>query len=143
VPAGSGEAAFASGQGVETLRAWKYYPACSGCWIFDMRNRRTLLTAIAGALITVFAPTRRGLGAATAVRTQLLPTEPAAVAIAYIESAARVDARLYPAYRRGQSCVTCGFVEFGTGRTRGCSVVPGRLVLATGWCKVWKLRGND
>jgi hypothetical protein len=106
-----------------------------------MRNRRTLLAAIAGGLFTVVAPAGRGLRAA-AVRSQLLVTEPAALAIAYIESAARVDAKLYPAYRRGQSCVTCGFVEFGTGRTRGCSVVPGRLVLATGWCKVWKLRGN-
>jgi hypothetical protein len=108
-----------------------------------MRNRRTLLAAVAGALICVCSAPFRGARAATdAARSLLSPTEPAATAIAYVENAAKVDAKAFPAYQRGQSCVTCGFVEFGTGRTRGCSIVPGRLVLATGWCRSWKLRGG-
>jgi hypothetical protein len=58
-----------------------------------------------------------------------------------VESAAKVDAKANPTWRRGQSCATCALIEFGTGRARGCSAVPGKLVLATGWCKVWRLRG--
>ena len=107
-----------------------------------MRDRRTLLAAIGGAFITLMATTRHGLRAAAAVRALLSPAEPAAVAIAYVENATGVDAKTYPAYRRGQSCATCSYVEFGSARARGCSVVPGRLVLATGWCKVWKPRSN-
>jgi hypothetical protein len=47
-----------------------------------------------------------------------------------------------PTYRRGQSCTTCAFVERSTAKQRGCTLVPGRLVMAAGWCKLWKLTGS-
>lgn len=75
-------------------------------------------------------------------RTLLLETEPAAKAIGYIANAAKVDVQANPGYKRGQSCTTCAFVELTSARQRGCSLVPGRLVMAVGWCKLWKLRGS-
>ncbi len=98
-----------------------------------------LAAALAAPLSWVSGPAR---AAAAERRTLLGEAEPAAVAIAYTANARNVDLKQYPAYRRGQSCVTCAFIEFGTGLQRGCTLVPGRLVMAPGWCKVWKLRGS-
>lgn len=106
-------------------------------------TRRSLLMAISGATAAGMhsIPATAARATEDATRTLLSPTEPAAVAIAYVEPASKVDAKANPTWRRGQSCATCALIEFGTGRARGCSAVPGRLVLATGWCKVWRLRG--
>lgn len=103
--------------------------------------RRTVLKLSVGALAGLLASPRTALTATTsAPRTLLQPEEPAAKAIAYLVNASRVNPAEFPSYRRGQTCATCVFVELGTGRTRGCSIVPGRLVLATAWCKLWKAR---
>lgn len=85
---------------------------------------------------------RRAGAAEPATRTLLLDTEPSAKAIGYVGNAAKLDAATTPGYRRGQSCATCAFADLGTGRQRGCTLVPGRLILATGWCRLWKLRGS-
>ena len=88
----------------------------------------------------------RGSGAlgatAAAARTALQERDPAAKAVAYRQDARGVDARLFPTYRRGQSCTTCALIEFGTARLRGCALFPGKLVSATGWCSAWQLRGS-
>jgi hypothetical protein len=108
-----------------------------------MNTRRTILLGLATALTSLAVTLRRDAAAAEpAARTLLLEEEPAARAIGYLGNAAKVDTIANPAYRRGQSCTTCAFADLGTGRRRGCSVVPGRLILATGWCKLWKLRGS-
>ncbi|MEN9706422.1 MAG: hypothetical protein RLZZ393_2301 [Pseudomonadota bacterium] len=104
-----------------------------------MLTRRTLLVSAGG--LAAGHSLRPADAADAGPRPLLAATEPAAVAIGYVESAAKVDARANPSWRRGQSCATCALIEFGTGRARGCSAVPGRLVLATGWCKAWRLRG--
>lgn len=110
-----------------------------------MIRRRRMLT---GALLTTFIGLSVGRGsrafAARPSETRILLDEkdPAAKAVAYQENARNVDPRLYPTYRRGQSCTTCALIEFGTARIRGCSLFPDKLVVAAGWCNVWKLRGT-
>ena len=101
--------------------------------------RRTLLRTLALAASGA-APTL--VSAAAEARTPLDEKEQAAKAIGYVADAKAVDVAANPTYKRGQSCTTCSFIEFGTGRQRGCTLVPGRLVNAAGWCKVWKLRGS-
>ena len=105
-------------------------------------ERRFLSLAAALAAALPLVPRRGRAAAAVAQRTLLDEDEPAAVAIAYVANARNVDAKKFPSYRRGQSCATCAFIEFGTGLQRGCTLVPGRLVMAPGWCKAWKLRGS-
>jgi len=100
--------------------------------------RRALLLAL--GLGGVAGASNRA--AAAEKRTPLREDEPAARNIAYYINAKSVDVKLYPSYRRGQSCATCSLIDFGTARQRGCSIVPGRLVEATGWCKLWKLKGT-
>lgn len=75
-------------------------------------------------------------------RTPLDEKEPAARNIGYVANARTVDVKANPGYRRGQSCATCAFMDFGTARQRGCSLVPGRLVEAAGWCRLWKMKGS-
>lgn len=108
-----------------------------------MTDRRTTLKALAAATGSL-AGTLPGISPAAepGERTLLQETEPSAKAIGYIANAAKVDVQANPGYKRGQSCTTCAFVELTSARQRGCSLVPGRLVMAVGWCKLWKLRGS-
>jgi len=110
-----------------------------------MHSRRFTLVALAGAIASTCASLGRAAAAApsAAVRTLLKESEPAAVAVAYEDNAKEVNRILYPSNRRGQSCATCKYVELGTGLQRGCTLIPGRLVAAAAWCKLWKLRGTD
>lgn len=108
-----------------------------------MNTRRSALLGMATAVTALLSQGARRAGAAGPVnRTLLAETEPAAKAIGYIANAAKVDSAAYPGYRRGQSCITCDFVELTSARQRGCTLVPDRLVMAAGWCKLWKLRGS-
>ena len=65
-------------------------------------------------------------------------TDPAATALGYVESAAQVDVKKYPAYVKGSNCENCLQLE-GTpgGEYRPCSLFPGRLVAIHGWCSGW------
>jgi hypothetical protein len=101
--------------------------------------RRALLRSFALAATTAVP---RLAPAAAEVRTPLNEKDQAATAIGYVADAKSVNVTANPTYKRGQSCTTCAFIEFGTARQRGCTLVPGRLVNAAGWCKVWKLRGS-
>ena len=110
-----------------------------------MINRRHLL---AGVLLAATAGLRIARGpdalaaTAAALRTPLDEQDAAAKAQAYEEDARGVDPRQFPTYKRGQSCSTCALIEFGTARMRGCSLFPGKLVAAGGWCRSWRLRGS-
>lgn len=102
-----------------------------------MARRAVLLALGLGAVAGV---ARRAPAAEK--RTLLDEREPAARNIGYVANAREVDVKTNPGYRRGQSCATCTFIDFGTARHRGCSLVPGRLVEAAGWCRLWKLKGS-
>jgi hypothetical protein len=68
----------------------------------------------------------------------LSPTDPAAVALGYHESAKQVDPKAFPTYQPGQSCDTCLQLTGTAGQAwRPCNLFPGKLVSADGWCKVW------
>lgn len=110
-----------------------------------MNTRRTLLATAATIVLAVpFGSVTRAADPADRrkIRTLLDPREPAAVALAYTNNSAKVDVARYPIFKRGQTCANCVLIETGTGRTRGCEILPGRLVAATGWCRAWKARGT-
>jgi hypothetical protein len=102
-------------------------------------KRRALLLAL--GLVTVTGGARR-VAAAQAARTLLDEKEPAALKIGYIANSRKVDPAANPGFKRSHTCATCAYIDFGTARQRGCSLVPGRLVEAGGWCKLWKLKGT-
>lgn len=103
------------------------------------RLRRILLRTLVGAAIVGPSLCRT---AGAAIRTVLSEDEVKARDIGYASDAGKLDVRLQPTYKRGQSCATCALIEFGTARQRGCQILPGRLVNAGGWCKLWKTRST-
>jgi hypothetical protein len=81
-------------------------------------------------------------GAQAAGVPLLTETEPLAVAVAYHAIAKTVDRRKFPSYDGKQTCANCNLLAFGTAIKRPCSIIPGRLVNAGGWCKVWVKKGS-
>lgn len=66
------------------------------------------------------------------------PKETMAVALAYHESSATVDAKKFPTYKAGQSCASCvQATGAATDEWRGCNLFPNKLVATGGWCKVY------
>jgi hypothetical protein len=103
----------------------------------DQYSRRDALRRFAlalGAAATVL-PGRR---AAAAELPHVLPTDASAAALGYHESASTVDAKSNPTYQASQVCGNCAQLKGNDGDAwRPCTLFPGKLVSANGWCKVW------
>lgn len=64
--------------------------------------------------------------------------DPAAIALGYVENAARVDVKKYPDYAPGSNCENCLQLQGTAGNNyRPCGLFPGKLVSVSGWCKSW------
>jgi High potential iron-sulfur protein len=65
--------------------------------------------------------------------------DPTAKALAYVEDAAKVDAKIFPAYKPGQKCTNCSqWQGEPADKLGGCELVLGQFVRGEGWCKVWE-----
>jgi hypothetical protein len=76
----------------------------------------------------------------TAVATGPLVDEkdPAAVALAYVADASKVDKTKYPQYVAGSACSNCALYQAAAGSAQGgCPLFPGKQVLAKAWCNAW------
>jgi len=95
----------------------------------------TLLVAgAAGAAATEAAKPAAAVGPLPHVTA----ADPTAMALAYHDSAAAVDATKFPTYKPDQKCTTCLQLTGKAGDPwRPCNLFPGKLVNADGWCKVW------
>lgn len=78
---------------------------------------------------------------APAASAELVPLndgDPQAKALGYVSDATTVDASEQPRYEAGQACSNCALFMGAEGDENGpCSIFPGRLVAATGWCSVY------
>jgi hypothetical protein len=71
----------------------------------------------------------------------LAETEPRALALGYVEDAARADRKKFPKYTPGQTCFGCElYVAPATQAWATCSVFPKRLVAGPGWCDAFRTR---
>ncbi|MDP8983749.1 MAG: high-potential iron-sulfur protein [Pseudomonadota bacterium] len=69
---------------------------------------------------------------------KLDPKDPAAAALGYVENAADVNVKKFPAYVKGSSCVDCLQLGGKAGDPyRPCTLFPGKLVAVGGWCSGW------
>jgi hypothetical protein len=96
------------------------------------------------ALINMFALLAGGLAlglrreARAAELTRLDEKDPTAVAQGYVADAMRVEPKKNPQFITGQTCANCLQLQGKPGEGyRPCSVFPGKLVAAAGWCKSW------
>lgn len=66
--------------------------------------------------------------------------DPSAKALLYVEDATKVDRKnpLAARYAADQHCANCSQIQGKDGEAfRPCTIFPGKLVNAKGWCSVW------
>jgi hypothetical protein len=98
-------------------------------------RREALKNLGLAAGLSAALPWRQTRGAEAA---RLDVKDPAAVALGYVEDAAKVDAKKYPEYVQGTNCENCLQLQGSPGNSyRPCSLFPGKLVAVGGWCKSW------
>ena len=90
--------------------------------------RVSAMSAAAVPLAALFTRTADGADAPL-----IAPTDPAAVAVQYVEDAAKAKAA-----EPGSKCANCALYEGAPDSTQGgCSVFKGKQVKAAGWCNAW------
>lgn len=103
----------------------------------DQYSRRDALRTFAvafGAAATIL-PGRRAMAADL---PHVLPTDASATALGYHEDAKTVDPKSNATYQPSQVCANCAQLKGNEGDAwRPCTLFPGKLVSANGWCKVW------
>ncbi|HWS68699.1 MAG TPA: high-potential iron-sulfur protein [Steroidobacteraceae bacterium] len=104
-----------------------------------MMNRSVSRRALVKTLsLTMAAASLRGGQARGAEPQKLDVKDPAAVALGYVESAAQVDVKKYPAFVKGSNCENCLQLQGKAGSDyRPCGLFPGKLVAVSGWCSAW------
>ena len=76
--------------------------------------------------------------AVAAEMPKLAEDDAQAKALAYKHDARTVDSTQQPRYQAGQACDNCALYQGADGDTwGGCSIFPGKLVNADGWCNVY------
>jgi hypothetical protein len=69
---------------------------------------------------------------------QLDEKDPQAVALGYVDDAAKVVGSKQPKYAPGQVCANCALYAGKTGDAAApCPIFGGRLVASKGWCSAW------
>jgi hypothetical protein len=95
-------------------------------------------TVVKGLALTTVAATLAVRQSAAAEPVKLSVKDPAAVALGYVEDAAQVDVKTYPAYVKGSTCENCLQLQGKSGDSyRPCSLFTGKVVSVKGWCSGW------
>ena len=100
-------------------------------------GRRRFLSQIAIGIATL--PLIRLASAQAADLPHLSPDDPAAKALAYTESAAKIDAKAEPLFKPASHCANCQFFQAAqaSGGYAPCTLFPGKTVNQNGWCRAW------
>ena len=104
-------------------------------------DRRTLLKS---ALVGVAALPAAGLireAAAQGSAPRLEETDSLAKAMGYVHDYTKLDPNKVPQFKTGSKCSNCVQLQGKEGdQWRPCTLFPGKLVNADGWCKVWVIK---
>ncbi|MGB5739389.1 MAG: high-potential iron-sulfur protein, partial [Woeseia sp.] len=80
--------------------------------------------------------------AQSAAMPKLMENDPQATALGYVHDSSTVDSAKQPRHQAGQACVNCALYTGADGdEWGGCSIFPGKLVAAAGWCSVYAPKG--
>jgi|SRR5579883_2236011 len=105
------------------------------CDRFSRRDALGVLAAAGGALLLRPAA---ALGQAKPATDRVDPSDPAARALGYVETAAAVDRKRFPTFIEGSSCENCLQLEGSPGPSyRPCKIFNGKKVAVAGWCSAW------
>jgi len=89
--------------------------------------------------IMISAASVAGLATAKVAYAQpmVAETEPQAAALGYKSHTKDVDGAKFPKHKPDQLCSNCALYTAKTPEAGPCSVFPGKLVAADGWCNLW------
>jgi hypothetical protein len=68
---------------------------------------------------------------------RLSPNDAEAIKHGYVENFKQVDVKRFPAYKAGQTCENCKFIQARYGFYRPCELFPKKSVNEKGWCSAW------
>lgn len=106
-----------------------------------MLTRRNLLKNLslaAGGIAAALAAVMPTRVTHAAELPRLDPKDPAALALGYVEDANQTDVKKFPSYVKGSTCENCLQLQGSAGTAyRPCTLFPGKLVCAAGWCAGW------
>lgn len=101
-------------------------------------RRQILKTGAMGiAAIPLALITRRDARAQTLDLPTLTADDPQAQALGYVADASSVDASVQTTFVAGSKCSNCMLFTGGDAAMGPCSIFPGKLVNADGWCRTW------
>ena len=96
-------------------------------------DRRQFLKLTASSLAALSLGSTLFPGRAAAQAAEVDEKDPMAVSLAYACDGAKA-----PGYVAGQSCKNCQLYSGAADARSGpCTLFPGKLVCAGGWCKAW------
>jgi hypothetical protein len=100
----------------------------------QLTSRRAFL-GLCGAAALAAIPVRVAAQGAAKLST----TDPTAVALGYVENAAKVDAKKEPSFKPKSNCANCTLYVKAQekGGYAPCGAFGGKLVAGAGWCKAW------
>ena len=76
--------------------------------------------------------------AKSAAMPKLSVDDPQAKSLAYVEDTTTIDTARQPRFKAGQACSNCALYQKKDDPDwGGCSIFPGKLVAAAGWCSVY------
>jgi hypothetical protein len=97
-------------------------------------SRRLMVKSLTLAAASAAVASRTAIADAD----KLAVSDPAAVAVGYVEDAAHADRRKFPSYVKGSNCANCLLLQGKEGSAyRPCSLFKGKLVASAGWCSAW------
>ncbi len=102
-------------------------------------SRRSVLSAGAAGIVAIplASLSIRGAKAQNLDLPELTVDDPSAKALAYHVDAAAVDTATHANFVAGSNCANCQLYTGGEAELGPCSIFPGKLVRAEGWCRTW------
>ena len=102
-------------------------------------TRRKLIKGGAAAIVAVPVALvgMRSAGAETVELPKLTGDDPAAKALGYVGDAASIADGSEATFKAGSNCANCQLYTGGDAEYGPCSIFPGKLVSAKGWCRTW------
>ena len=105
-------------------------------------SRRTWLIAAASASTGALLRDVRAFAQPTML-PHIDAKSPMAQGLGYVTDAAKINPKAEPTFKVGSRCSNCLQIQGKAGETwRPCTLFPGQLVSAAGWCRVWVPKPN-
>lgn len=99
-----------------------------------MNNRRAFLATTVCGIAGISVVTVGHVNA----QTMVAETDPQAAALGYKANTAQVDQKKFPKHTAEQKCSNCQLYQSKAADNGACTIFPGKMVAAAGWCSAYQ-----